>query len=62
MVLSSVRSWNLLLHAHAGEIASVLENCVYTMKSKWEEIGHNVQDSFFEDSLVEYMQILLWCD
>lgn len=62
MVLSSVGSWNLLQHVHAGEIASVLEDCVYSMKNKWEEIGHNSQDPFFEVSLVEYMQILLWCD
>lgn len=62
MVLSCDRSWNLLLHVHAGEIASVLENCVYGMKNKWEGIGCNLQDSFLKGSLMEHMQILFWCD
>lgn len=60
MVLSCVRSWNQ--HPHAGEIASVLENCVYSMKNKWEEIGCNLQDSFLKESLMEYMQIRFSCD
>lgn len=62
MVLSCDRSWNPLLHPRACEIASVLENCVYGTKNKWEETGRNLQDSFLEDSLMEYMQILYWCD
>lgn len=54
--------WSLLLYPYAGEVANVLGKCVCIMKKKWEEIGCNLQDSFLEDSLMECMQILFWCD
>lgn len=54
--------WSRLLYPCAGEVANALGKCVYSKKNKWEEIGCNLEDSFLEESLMECMQILFWCD